>query len=73
MKKCPKCKGVGYVQDDSEIGKDLSIKRREALLTLREVSASMGLSISYVCDLEKGRKKWTEKKKADFLQAIKRG
>ncbi len=70
MKKCPKCKGTGYIQDDAEIGKALSIKRRKALLTLREVSAKMDISISYLSDLEHGRKKWSAKLEQAYREAV---
>lgn len=68
--KCPRCKGTGKVTDYVALGAKLKKKRENANLTLREVAELMGISISYLSDLEHGRKKWTIAKTEAFNRAI---
>lgn len=57
-KTCPMCNGLGRVRDERTFGKEMQEKRKAAHVKLREVAAHMEKSVSYVSDLEHGRKKW---------------
>lgn len=45
-------------------------ERRRAGISLRNVARNMGVSAAYVCDLEHGRRNWSQKLRASFLEAI---
>ena len=59
---CPHCGGTGEKIDFKEIAG----RRNEKGLTLREVSAKMGISLQYLSDLEHGRRNWD----AELLNAF---
>lgn len=70
-KNCPHCNGTGKVTDHAKLGARLQRQRNRAGLTLREVAKAMGISVSYLSDLEHGRKLWTITKVEFYRQAIK--
>lgn len=57
---CPHCFGTGKVQDNRELGADLRRYREWHETTLGAVASAMGFSVSYICDLELGRRDWRE-------------
>ena len=65
LKACPKCNGTGKVLDDAEVGLSMKRKRIKAKVSLRDQADRMGYSAMFVCDLEKGRRKWHK----DLMQA----
>jgi len=73
MKVCPKCGGTGTIQDDKILGAQLKKKREKAGLPLREVARQMGLSASYICDLEHGRRSWSADLKKRYHGAVDHG
>ncbi|HYE72619.1 MAG TPA: helix-turn-helix transcriptional regulator [Blastocatellia bacterium] len=70
LKPCPKCHGTGHVDDPRGIGQELQELRKKARLPLRVVAAKMDISISYVSDMEQGRKPWTIAKIEAYRRAI---
>lgn len=64
---CPKCGGTGKIVDYAVM---LS-KRVASGKSAKEVASSMGISTSYLCDLEHGRRSWTPEIVANFEKAIK--
>ena len=69
-KKCSHCNGTGKVTDHEKLGAQLQRLRLKAGLTLREVSASLKISIGYLSDLEHGRRPWTITKVEFYRRAI---
>lgn len=69
-KNCPHCNGTGKVTDHAALGAKLQRRRINAGLTLREVSKAMGISLSYLSDMEHGRKAWTVTKVEFYKRAI---
>ena len=55
---CPRCDGSGVVADDRVVGASLRAKREAAGRSLRDQARSMALSVSYLSDLELGRRTW---------------
>lgn len=56
---CPRCNGKGRIPDPRVFGMAARVLRKSAGLSLREVARRMGFSAPYVCDLEYGRRQWT--------------
>lgn len=57
---CQHCNGSGKALDHTQIGKWIQGYRLRAGKKLKDVSASTSLSISYLSDLEHGRRNWCE-------------
>jgi transcriptional regulator with XRE-family HTH domain len=57
--KCNYCNGTGKRPDEALIGKQMRSHRKQSGLTLKAVAQNMGLSISFLCLLEKGSRHWT--------------
>lgn len=68
-KSCHCCNGSGTELDHIAVGADLRTLRESKGLTLDHVSSRMKLSSPYLCDLERGRRNWTEDKVARFKKA----
>ena len=64
MQPCRRCGGSGTEPDDRAIGAEMREKRRAAGLSLRDAAKRMGLSASYLSDLERGNRHW----RADLVQ-----
>ena len=47
------------MQDDKVLGRTMRARRTAKGLLLRELAARLGLTASYLCDLELGRRAWT--------------
>lgn len=58
------------VTDHKETGNLAKTARVAAGLALREVARRMGVSATFVCDLEKGRRNWNEKVLESYRDAI---
>lgn len=54
-----------------DIGRSLAQRRKKAGMTLRGVAAEMGCSGPWVCDLEKGKRTWSEEWIERYLKALK--
>jgi len=57
-RKCKRCGGNGEEQDSSAIGETMRRARRGAGLTLAIIAKRGGVTASYLCDLENGRRHW---------------
>lgn len=67
---CPKCNGSGVVPDRKAQGAKMMAVRTAAGVKLREVAALLKVRVSYICDLEHGRKNWTPKMVNFYLAAV---
>lgn len=56
QRKCENCSGTGIVQFDAEA---LKFKRLRKGRTLAFVAQRMKITVSYLCDLEHGRRAWS--------------
>lgn len=70
---CGCCGGSGKLYDRKEIGKIVQDLRKAAGLKLREISERTGYALSYISDLELGRKKWNKNIYDRILEAIAKG
>lgn len=52
------------------LGHDLLAEREMAGLSQKEVAYAMGITPTYVCDLEKGKRPWRAALVAKYLAAI---
>lgn len=57
-KPCQHCAGTGKEPDHRQLGEDLRRFREWHEASLTAVAEELGLSKSYVCDLELGRRNW---------------
>jgi len=57
-KQCRCCEGSGVESDDVKLGRALSGLRLRAGLSLREVAQQMGISHSFLSQLEHGTRRW---------------
>lgn len=55
------------------LAKQLRSERKAAGVTMRQAAAWMKISKSYLGDLEKGKKQWSEQLVKEFRRALKRG
>jgi hypothetical protein len=60
MKKCDTCWGTGEDLDHESIGRDARRHRLSRARTLRVQATRLGISESFLCLLELGKRKWTE-------------
>lgn len=68
--KCSVCNGTGLVGDSRKLGAALRLKRKKGRVSLCAIADRMGYSIGYVCDLEHGRRTWTESLKLQYELAL---
>lgn len=57
-KPCRCCEGTGRESDDVKLGRTLSGLRLRAGLSLRSVAHQMGISHSFLSQLEHGTRRW---------------
>ena len=69
-KTCTRCNGCGLENDYVAFGEQMAKKRQNAGLTLKQVSSRLRYSISYISDLEHGRKAWSEEMIANYLRSL---
>lgn len=67
---CQHCAGTGKEPDHRQLGEDLRRFREWHEATLTNVAAEMGLSKSYVCDLELGRRPWRQELILNYRLAV---
>ena len=56
--------------DDYATGRNAANSRKKARIPQKTVAAEMGVTQSYLCDLEHGRKGWSKKLAEDFNAAM---
>lgn len=61
-KPCSCCHGTGTEYDNALVGAEMRALRHSKKLSMKSVSAKMGVCEAIVCDLEKGHRKWTPEK-----------
>lgn len=67
---CGKCGGSGWIRDRRVEGAEWRERRQRAGKTLRAVAESMGYTLSYLCDLELGRRDWNMKLREEYREAL---
>jgi transcriptional regulator with XRE-family HTH domain len=68
--KCRCCAGSGLERDHAAVGSYYRKVRRAQKKRLKEVSGPMGISISHLSYLEKGKRRWTGKLEKACQQAL---
>lgn len=61
------------VTDHAATGDALRQRRLKAGISLREMARRLGLSAPYLCDLEYGRRTWTQERVDDYLGKLTAG
>jgi predicted transcriptional regulator len=69
-RECEHCAGTGKQIDHRLLGESLRLFRSSAKVTATEVAAALGLSKSYICDLELGRREWRRDLIIRYRQAV---
>lgn len=68
---CHHCGGTGVEADPLAIGKSMRELRIQRGLSLREVARRMGMSASFISDLERGNRHWGPKAATKYREAVK--
>lgn len=58
-KPCRHCNGSGEEVDQAAIGAQMRARRKAAGISLREIARRLGITASYLADMEKGARNWT--------------
>ena len=67
---CRRCGGTGHEPDHERIGEAMRRDREAAGLTLVQIAERMGVSGSYLSDLERGKRAWHEPIRQRYLTAL---
>jgi hypothetical protein len=72
---CRACHGTGVIIDQQWLSATLKAERTALVhagggTTLRATARIMGISASYLCDLENGRRNWTQELATRYSKAI---
>jgi len=59
-----------YIIDHKATGQFMKRLRKASGNSLSDVAKAMKISVSYLCDLEHGRKKWSEKLTTKYYEAL---
>lgn len=62
LKPCRCCDGSGKEVDQVSVGKEMRALREAKGMKLTRASEKMGISTTYLCDLEFGRRKWSQER-----------
>lgn len=66
---CPTCNGSGSVPAD-DVGSVLMAEREKAGVQRVDVAEKMGVSASYLRDLEQGNRRWTNELLSSYQKAL---
>lgn len=66
---CPRCNGAGVVTDDRDEGALMRQARKATKVSLRDLARVSGLSVSYFCDAELGRRHWNARLRKAYREA----
>jgi predicted transcriptional regulator len=69
-KTCQHCAGSGVEPNDSTTGRQLKASRQAAGVSQREAAERMGITPTYLCDLELGRRHWSHSLIESFNKAV---
>lgn len=72
MKVCLHCNGTGVEPDHQNIGAGLRTLRQSCDLTLRQMAETIGVSHSFLSQLENGRRAWKRSVKKRYEEAVKK-
>lgn len=67
---CPQCFGRGHLIDDREEGAMLRTIRQRVGLRQEDVARRVQCSISYICDIEQGRRHCSMKVRQAYLDIV---
>jgi predicted transcriptional regulator len=67
---CPKCDGLGSIPDPREYGQAMRARRERAHITLRDMAGRLGITPSYLSDMELGRRSWPKKHRDRFTTLL---
>ncbi|MGB7195365.1 MAG: helix-turn-helix transcriptional regulator [Collimonas pratensis] len=68
--KCKRCGGSGLEPNQAKIAKAMREKRAALQWTLERMAVTLGISIPYLSDLEKGRRAWSPER-IKIVEALK--
>lgn len=66
---CPMCRGEGWIYR-APIGRTLRAQREDAGITMRTLAKRLGISPTYLSDLENDRRRWDGKLVNRYQHAI---
>jgi hypothetical protein len=69
-KKCSRCRGTGFEPNQKEAGLWFRTLRIASGMSLRRVAKLAGISPSFLSNLEKGNRKWTDEVRDKCRKAI---
>lgn len=69
LRMCSHCNGTGTEVDHVSLGLEMAQLRQGAKFTLAQLGRKMGFSISYLSDLEHGRKRWSDEMIENYRKA----
>lgn len=67
---CRRCNGTGRERDERAFGLLMRSKRERAGAGLRAVASRMKMSASYLSELELGKKRWSARRVAQFVDSL---
>jgi transcriptional regulator with XRE-family HTH domain len=70
MPECEKCWGTGKVIDHRKLGREMRQRRRQLGLSLKAAARYSGITPSFLCYLEGGKRAWTEEIYGKVNEAI---
>jgi len=69
-KPCHCCGGTGVENNHVKTGHELKTLRRLANMRLKEMADGLGISVSLLCDLEHGRRHWTQDRIEKYKEIV---
>lgn len=70
MKRCPTCKGVGRITDRAAVAADLRVARRDIGVSLRTMAGNLGITPTYLSDLERGNRLISDRLIASYTELL---
>ena len=69
-KKCRRCKGTGREPNQAETGLWFRAHREQQGISLRVMAGRLGISPSFLSNLEQGRRVWTDRVRSAYRAAL---
>jgi transcriptional regulator with XRE-family HTH domain len=67
---CHCCNGSGVEKNHKTLGQSMRNSRIKAGLSLRKMAKKIGISFSFLAQLERGNRHWTQDVEYKFLKAL---
>lgn len=67
---CRCCRGSGVEKNHKTLGQSMRNSRIKAGLSMRKMAKKIGISFSFLAQLEKGNRHWTEDVEYKFLKIL---